>query len=232
MNLKKIFYLVLFLFFTGNSFSTQKYRNITYSQIKNEGKVWGIDLSHHQGEINWEKLVEQKPHFMFFKATEGTSITDTKYKSHYKNARTNNILVGSYHFFSYRSTGKAQAKHFLSVANVQKGDFPPVLDVEFKRKMPEKKKVTKEIIDFLKAVTAKTGYKPIIYCDYDYYLKYLKGNLKNEHNLWICDYRSKPDAKWLIWQTTDRFEIAGVSGKVDFNLFNGNKDKLNDVLIK
>lgn len=220
------------LVFLSASLSSQSYRKVTFRQIKAEGKIWGIDLSHHQSEINWVKLDKQKPYFIFFKATEGKSHRDTKYRDNYKNARKMKIPTGTYHFFSYKSTGKEQAKFFLSVAKFQKGDLPPVLDAEFRRNMPADSKVTKELIDFLKFVTVKTGIKPIIYCDYDYYEKYLKNKLKTKHHLWICDYRSKPKVEWTFWQTTDKFKIEGIKGYVDFNLFNGNKEKLNRLLIK
>ncbi len=227
----KIFCLII-LITTFNLVYSQNYRKVTLRQIKAEGKVWGIDLSHHQGDINWTKLVKGKPHFIFFKATEGATHNDRNYREHYKNARKNGIIVGTYHFFSYRSTGKAQAKHFLSVARLQKGDLPPVLDVEYRRKMPDEKKVTKEIKDFLIAVKKSTGLKPIIYCDYDFYKQYLKSELKSDYQLWICDYRRRPPGKWLFWQTTDKFKIEGIQGKVDFNLFNGGKDILKSILIK
>ncbi len=206
------------------------YRKVTFRQIKAEGKIWGIDLSHHQSTIDWEKLKKQTPDFIFFKATEGASHTDTRYNDNYKKARKQKIIVGSYHFFSYKSNGRDQANHFLNVAHLKGGDLPPVLDAEYRKNMPADKIVTRELISFLKTVTAKTGKRPIIYCDYDYYKQYLEGKLKNEHLLWICDYKHKPRCEWTFWQTTDRFVIQGISGKVDFNLFNGTKVELRRLL--
>ncbi|MDO9152559.1 MAG: GH25 family lysozyme [Paludibacter sp.] len=235
MNRNLFFNKTLLLFLTlilSLSISSQSYRKVTFRQIKAEGKVWGIDMSHHQNKIDWDKFKHQKPHFIFFKATEGISHKDTKYSLYYKRAREMKIVVGSYHFFSYRSSGKAQANYFLSVAKFKKGDLPPVLDAEFRRNMPADTKVTKELLDFIKVINAKTGVKPIIYCDYKYYEKYLKNKLKTKHDLWICNYRKKPQGDWMFWQTTDKFKIAGIKGYVDFNLFNGNKEKLNGLLIK
>lgn len=222
--------LVLTLFIFSSNSSAQNYRKVTFHQIKSEGKIWGIDISHHQSTIDWKKLKKQKPHFIFFKATEGASHKDKKYTENYKNARKQGIIVGSYHFFSYRSTGEAQANHFLKTARYKSGDLPLVLDAEYAPNMPSNKVVTKELTDFMKIVTRKTGKKPIVYCDYDYYKQYLDGNLKNKHYLWICDYRQKPDCDWTFWQTTDKFSISGVKGGVDFNLFNGTKGELEALL--
>ncbi len=232
MRLKEKGLLVLLFLFAYFFVFSQNYNRVTFKQIKSEGKIWGIDLSHHQGDINWNKLITEKPYFIFLKSTEGATHHDRKYREYYKNARKHGIIVGTYHFLSYRSSGKAQAKHFLKIARLNKGDLPPVLDAEFRKNMPDNEKVTKKIKDFLDTVIKTTGCKPIIYCDYDFYVKYIKGKLNQNYSLWICDYRHRPHGKWLFWQTTDRFKIAGINGRVDFNLFNGNKEKLKNILIK
>ncbi len=206
------------------------YRTVTFKQIEAEGKVWGIDLSHHQADVDWLKLEEQKPHFIFFKATEGATHSDRKYAENYKQARKRDIIVGSYHFFSYRSNGKAQALHFLRTAHYKEGDLPLVLDAEYAKVMPAAKTVTKELLSFMKTVNHKTGRKPIIYCDYDFYKQYLAKEINSDYMLWICDYRRKPSCDWTFWQTTDLFRIAGIKGPIDFNIFNGTKSDLKKLL--
>ena len=84
--------LVLALFIFSSNGSAQNYRKVTFHQIKSEGKIWGIDISHHQSTIDWKLLKKQKPHFIFFKATEGASHKDKKYTENYKNARKLCIL--------------------------------------------------------------------------------------------------------------------------------------------
>lgn len=204
--------------------------NITFGKVKAEGKIWGIDVSHHQSTIDWEELQKQKPHFIFLKATEGSSRQDTKYHCNYKEARKLGIIVGSYHFFSYKSCGKDQAKNFLSNVKYQRGDLPLVLDAEFARTIPARRVVTNELITFINIVFNRTGRYPIIYCDYDYYLLYLKDRLNGKCKLWIVDYKNRPNCKWTFWQTTDQFKMAGIKGKVDFNLFNGSRETLEDLL--
>jgi lysozyme len=220
-----LFLLTCFSAFAGNP------RNITFGEIKSQGKIWGIDVSHHQSTIDWEKLKQEKPHFIFLKATEGASRQDTKYSENYKAARKLGILVGSYHFFTYKSRGKDQAKNFLTTAKRKSGDLPLVLDAEFARKMPAKKLVSNELVTFINIVYERTGRYPIIYCDYDYYKLYLESRFKGKCKLWIVDYKTKPDCKWIFWQTTNKFNIAGIKGKVDFNLFNGSRDQLSNLLL-
>jgi len=230
MNQRLLIFLLVSFTILSLRLTAHNYRQITMSQIRSEGKVWGIDLSHHQSDVEWEKLSKHKPNFIFFKATEGVTHIDTKYSQNYDNARKEGIIVGTYHFFSYKSSGRAQAEHFLSVAKYQAGDLPLVLDAEYARYMPSSAIVTKELIDFMKTVTQKTGKKPIVYCNYKFYKQYLERELKNEHMLWICDFKNEPNGNWHFWQATDQFKIAGVRGTVDFNIFNGTLKKLTELL--
>jgi len=204
--------------------------NVTFGEIKAERKIWGIDISHHQSNINWGKLKTQKPHFVFLKASEGATQQDNKYLENYNAAKNLGILVGSYHFFTYRSSGKDQAENFLSIARHKSGDLPLVLDAEFTRNMPASRLVGNELITFINIVYRRTGHYPMIYCDYRYYKLYLKSRLHTKCKLWIVDYNNKPDCNWTFWQTTNKFKIAGIRGNVDFNLFNGSKKKLKRIL--
>jgi len=186
--------------------------------------AWGIDLSHHQGDIDWEKIDKNnKPHFIFFKVTEGNSLTDTKYAEHIKSARKLNIPCGAYHFFGYQSSGKQQAQHFIRNAKLQKGDLHPVLDVEFtKRTRRAKINIAKEIKAFCAEIYKSFKVYPIIYCNESYYNTYLKTSFK-DYNLWICNYKKKPKINWVFWQHTDKAKITGINGMVDKNRLNPNK---------
>lgn len=186
-----------------------------------QGKIWGIDISHYQDITDWSKLQQQEPGFIFLKASEGSTIQDSKYTENYKAIRQLNIPVGSYHFFSYKSTAKEQAKNFLSIVRYQSGDLPLVLDAEFAKVMPAKELVRKELFEFMTIIYYKTGIYPIIYCPYKYYNTYLREGIPAECKLWIVDYRGKPNCNWTFWQTTEKYKMGGIKGYVDFNLFYG-----------
>jgi lysozyme len=194
---------------------------ITVAEKKNSDRLWGIDISHYQKIEDWNKIVEHEPGFIFVKATEGSTHQDPKYPEYYQSIRKHKIPVGSYHFFTYLSSGKDQAKNFLSVAQYKKGDLPLVLDIEFAKKMPEKPTIEKEVLAFINTIYDKTKCYPIVYCDYKYHSRYLKDCLPDKCKLWIVDYRSKPDCNWTFWQITEKYTVAGIKGYVDFNLFNG-----------
>jgi lysozyme len=219
-----VFFLLAFIFLSCKVQKTTP--NDSKSAETENSKVWGIDISHYQEVYDWERLKEHEPGFIFVKASEGSTIQDPKYAEYYKTIRKLDIPVGSYHFFTYKTSGKDQAKNFLSVAKLQRGDLPLVLDAEFAKTMPDKKTINKELLDFVSVVYAKTKHYPIIYCAYKYYLLYLKDFLPEKCKLWIVDYRGKPDCDWTFWQIAEKYKVAGIKGYVDYNLFYGSKKEL------
>jgi lysozyme len=246
---KTAFLIAIFVLFSGFSPAIshkynhhKKYKKRTYTRIYTSkllnvnqtdttSYIWGIDVSHHQKTIDWDQVLAQKPHFVFIKATEGRRFIDHNYCQHKQKAETMGAIVGSYHFFSYISSGRDQALHFINNACLVKGNLPPVLDVEFKRRMPKAKKVTENIIQWLETVEAVYGVCPIIYCNYKFYNKYLKDKLKKEYPLWIPDYFNEPKISWVFWQKSDKFKLKGITKTVDFNIFAGTKESLVKILL-
>lgn len=228
--MRRRFLKIAILILTIQSCSVTSTLNKTTEESKEPEKIWGIDISHYQEVVDWNKVQEHEPGFIFVKATEGSTIQDPKYVEHYKSVRKLGIPVGSYHFFTYRSSGKEQAKNFLSTVKFQRGDLPLVLDAEFAKKIPGVSVVKKELLDFIKVIYDKTGVYPILYCPHKYYETYLKDCLPAQCKLWIVDYRNKPTCDWTFWQTTEKYKVSGIKGHVDFNLFYGSKKKLKSLL--
>ncbi|EJX00262.1 glycosyl hydrolase, family 25, partial [gut metagenome] len=97
--------------------------------------IHGIDISHHQGPINWHRLrhalVAHDPlRFVFVKATEGDSHLDTRFRENFDNAKEAGFIRGAYHFWSNQSPPRRQAYYFTAMVQLEPGDLPPVLDVE------------------------------------------------------------------------------------------------------
>ena len=79
--------------------------------------VRGVDVSHYQGEIDWEVLSSQDIDFAFLKATEGSSYVDDTYEYNCTEARKAGLAVGAYHFFSFDSAAKTQAENFIGTVD-------------------------------------------------------------------------------------------------------------------
>jgi len=191
------------------------YKKVVATKDKKEF-VWGIDLSHHQRNVDYDKLIsENKPAYVYLKTSQGKSVVDDQYLSRLKKFRELGIPVGGYHFFNYNVSGKEQAAHYIKTADLQKGDLYPVLDVEMKHSSSQSKQwIVREIKTFCEVVKAEYGVEPIIYCEYDYYRKYLKEEF-SEYQYWISDFFREPRCKYVMWQY-DILHVEGV-GSIDNN---------------
>lgn len=200
---------------------------------KHEGKVFGIDVSHYQGNINWTKVkvIENFPlQFVFIRATCGTNTEDKKFDINWEKAKENNLLKGAYHYYRPDENAIFQAKNFIKTVQLKKGDLPPVLDIE---KMPKRQSMANMKLGlrkWLKMVEGHYGVKPIIYTGEAYYNNFLKNDANfNDYTFWIANYSNRVSEvkdHWSFWQFTDKARVSGISGNVDLNVFNGNYETL------
>lgn len=201
-----------------------------YGDIKYpEGyEIHGIDISHYQGDINWEEVrnatINDFPiRFIFIKATEGTNMMDNYFNENFYQAKENGFIRGAYHFFSPNTSGKLQAQYFLRQVHLENGDLPPVLDIETVGNL-KPIQIKKEVLDWLNVVEAHYGVKPIIYTNYRFKLDYLNDDIFSPYPYWIAHYyvdKVKYEGPWRFWQHTDLGRIKGIKENVDLNIYNG-----------
>lgn len=197
--------------------------------------IWGIDVSAHTGEIDWERVKEQNVDFAFVKASEGATHKDKSFRNNVQRAKEAGIPVGAYHFFNFNRNGKAQARNFLSSINGMEFDLPPVVDVEEWGNVVRRprKQIIGDLVDFVQAVEQATGQKVLIYTNKDTYRWYISETFP-ENDVWICSFDHTPEIEkpWTFWQYHHEGRLKGVQGKVDFNVFYGSsidwKNYLND----
>ena len=199
--------------------------------------VYGIDISRHQGDIDWEALKngnhpDAPISFIYIKASEGSDFKDKKFYENFENARKHGFIRGAYHYFSTTSSGVAQANLFISMVKLRPGDLPPVLDIEEKPK--NKKRYIEEVKVWLQKVEKHYGVKPIIYASSKYKKKYLDDPFFKEYPSWVAHYyipELNQGEEWLMWQCTDIGVMPGIKEKVDINIFNGSSKQLKELLI-
>lgn len=208
-------------------------------KIPKKHHIHGIDVSYYQGKIDWQKVKSMeddgvKISFAFIKATEGILSVDPYFQRNWREAPKAGLKVGAYHFFRPQKSGLWQANFFLQTASFEKGDLPPVVDIEsLDGTSPEK--MRKELNAFIIQVEEKTKVKPIIYSG----LKFYKDNLRgfyDDYPLWVAHYHQPKiklaDKEWKFWQHSDKARINGINHVVDFNAFNGDSLKFQQMLIK
>lgn len=206
---------------------------------------WGIDVSHHNGNIDWGRVEEAGVEFAFIKATEGASFVDSKFKSNFASAKAHDLLVGAYHFFQPNVAVEKQVDNFCRVYGVARnGDLPPVLDVENESlwKGVSKKRAADLVISWITGVRARLGehVQPIIYASSAFVGDVLGADPRlKEYPLWVANYTRatkprlpKPWSFWTFWQYTEDGRVAGISGAVDINRFNGDRGRLEALLMR
>jgi lysozyme len=238
-----LYCFVLFHFFVDPySFQWKAiYGETTYPA---EYTVRGIDVSHYQEKIDWERLrnanMGNDPvSFVIIKATEGVSLMDDYFNENFYQARRNGLIRGAYHFLTPDVSAQMQAEFFLRQAHLEEGDLPPVLDIEDERKWlasgKNKKQIQSMALEWLKVVEKHYGVKPIIYSSYRFRRDILTDKRFDEYPFWMAHYYvSEPakSVKWHFWQHTDCGKLSGIRGPVDCNVFHGTRAELEQLLIK
>ena len=193
-----------------------------------------IDLSHHNGTVNFTKIPAASIVGVIHKATQGTANTDPTYAARRATALDAGLLWGAYHFGT-GSDGLTQAVHFLDVIKPDESTLM-VLDFEANPQGPSMS--LEEARAFVTHVQSETARYPGFYSGH--YVKELLGSqtdpLLANCWFWLSQYGPTPVVPanwpaWTMWQYTDgaagpqSHEVDGV-GHCDRDTFNGDVTRL------
>ncbi|MHA6799195.1 GH25 family lysozyme [Bounagaea algeriensis] len=203
--------------------------------------VEGIDVSNHNGSVDWNQVADSGKKFTFVLATDGTSFASPTYGEQYHGAKDAGMIAGAYHFARPGSSGpEEQANRFLDVADYQKDGktLPPVLDLEvdpssggcYGKSVDE---MHQWVDGFNKVVKERTGEDPIIYANPSFWSQCMGStDSYNDHPLWLASYGvdqpSVPEGfdNWNFWQYTDEGSVPGIGGNTDINQFREGQARL------
>jgi len=193
--------------------------------------VPGIDISHHQGAIDWPSVRDSGVVFAFIKASEGENHLDSRFAENWRESGAAGIVRGPYHFFTFCTAGISQAENFLAVIPKSELTLPPVVDVEFAGNCVNWSTVDRiraELSAFLKRVERSTSRRPILYLTYDSFHRVADGYFL-QYEIWIRNLLWEPSLSqpmaWTFWQYTDAGRISGIKGPVDLNVFRGSLEE-------
>ncbi len=184
-----------------------------------QAKYDGIDISSHQGYINWAKVSSDKDiRFVYIKATEGATYRSAHYAHNITQARRYGLLVGSYHYLTSTSSIDDQFENFSKYALKSVQDLIPMLDVEVRGNW-SRSQLIDSVDKFCELAERHYGVQPMIYSTMGFYNKNLTPHF-NHHRLYIGRYsNSEPEINWegeyTIWQYTETGIIPGIDTYVD-----------------
>lgn len=203
---------------------------------KTNFEVHGIDVSHYQASIDWDKVADEGIQFAFVKATEGKTFYDTLFCNNWENMKRVGIFRGAYHFFHPSINAHRQAENFQELVELKPGDLPPVLDVEVTNGK-SKTEIINGVRTWLYLAEIHYNVKPILYTNQNFYNDYLAGHF-DDYPIWIARYSDwfspnlDHNKDWVFWQYGNRGRINGIHGDVDFNVFHGNIFELQELTVR
>ncbi|MFH6944362.1 glycoside hydrolase family 25 protein [Flavobacterium sp. FlaQc-50] len=236
--------LAYYLGFKSHKVSEKEIEDKRLSDVRNfqvlakrEGKSVGVDVSEYQGKISWSYVdtLEQKYpiDFVFIRATVGRDRKDFQFKRNWIGAKENKMIRGAYHYYRPNENSIEQANLFIKTVKLEKGDLPPVLDIEKLPKNQSLDSLKKGLRRWLLKVEEHYKVRPIIYSGERYYADFLKEEF-SEYLFWIANYnfyRERIEEDWLFWQFTEKATVPGIKTTVDVNIYNGDLQQLQFITV-
>lgn len=188
--------------------------------------VRGIDISRHNGLIDFKRVREDGIDFVFIKASEGAHHHDSLFRRNLEGATKAGLKAGAYHFFRFDTDGVTQALNFLNAVGPLFPELGLVIDVENTGNPgtvspDEVKKRLTSMVEYMNLL----GHRVMIYTNFEGYYDYIDEILPG-YPLWICRFKENPiNAEWTFWQYDHHGKVAGIEGDVDLNAFCGSRDE-------
>lgn len=187
-------------------------------------EIRGLDLSAHNGPVDFDKVKEAGYEFVYLKATEGVRFKDARFRRNLASARRAGLKVGAYHFFRFDSPAHMQALNLAQSVRLQQLDLPLVIDME------QWTNPTGHLADSVLRHAAQMaqllesqGYRVMFYTNKRGQTRWIRRDLRS-YPLWICSLVDIPNPEaYTLWQHSHTGRVPGVRGNVDLNVFCGSR---------
>lgn len=185
----------------------------------------GIDVSKHQGKIDWQKVKNASVEFAMIRAGYGRydNQKDPQFEANYAGAKSVGIPVGAYHY-SYAKTveqAKAEAQTFLGWIKGKTFEFPVAFDIEDNSQVNLGKQLISDMIRAFCETVEAAGYYVSVYANKDWLVNRIDEDCKKKYDTWLAEWRSGEPTytgTYGMWQYTSSGEVNGITGRVDMNM--------------
>lgn len=187
--------------------------------------IKGIDISHWNGNINFDQVKAAGVEFVIIKAggSDKGFYTDSKFRDNYDRAKAAGLNVGAYYFagkkFRGIEAGVADAKRFIEILKGMQFDYPVFIDIEAQENR-YKEEITDAVIAFCEEME-KAGYFVGIYAsDISGYKDKLNHDRIKSYAHWVARYGKEPEIckNYGLWQYSSKGRIPGIIGSVDLDI--------------
>jgi len=198
-------------------------------------KISCVDISEFQQGINFNKMKNDGIKAVIIRAGYGreSSQKDSMFESHYKNAKSENMMIGVYWYSYADSVGDAEkeAKACLECINNKSLDMPIYYDLEDNSQTKLGKAKLTEIAERFCETIKKSNYRAGVYANLNWFNNYLDyDKLKKKYSIWLAQYNSVNELNCDIWQNSSTGRVSGYNGRLDTNviynedIFSGKSD--------
>jgi len=183
----------------------------------------GVDVSHYQGEIDWNAARAAGVDFAYIKASEGGDLRDERFAANWSGTAEAGIKRGAYHFFSLCKPGREQATNFIALVPREADALPHALDLEFGGNCaarPTRQALLAEVATFIQMVEAHSEKPMMLYLTREFEEQYKVGEAI-DRPLWLRRIGLAPDYgahPWVMWQANPKRRVDGIEGPVDWNV--------------
>ena len=183
----------------------------------------GIDVSKHQGAIDWQKVKASGVDFAMIRAGYGRydNQKDECFEENYKNAKQAGVKVGAY-LYSYAKSvddAKKEAETFLKWISGKQFEYPVAFDVEEKAQSDKGKQFVSDIIGAFCETVEKAGYYVCIYANKYWLDNFVDDDCKKKYDVWLAQWAEKATyaGNYGIWQYSSQGSVDGISGRSDMD---------------
>lgn len=184
----------------------------------------GIDVSKHNGTIDWAKVKAAGVQFAMLRAGYGRydNQKDERFEANYKGATAAGIPVGAYHY-SYATTAeqaKQEAEVFLGWIKGKNLTYPVAFDIEDKKQSGLGESLISDIIRAFCETVEAAGYYVVVYANKDWLTNRIDADCKSRYDIWLAQWTSQPTytGSYGMWQYTSDGAVDGIAGRVDMNI--------------
>ncbi|MDE6730295.1 MAG: glycoside hydrolase family 25 protein [Oscillospiraceae bacterium] len=186
---------------------------------------YGIDVSRHQGGIDWTKVKNSgKVDFAILRAGYGKDISqkDNKFEEYYAQCNANQIPVGAY-WYSYAMSpeeARQEAEVFLQVIKGKQFAYPVYFDLEEPKQFALGKAKCSTIARAFLEIVEQAGYFVGLYMSKSHLEIYITEEVRNRYAVWVAHYgvtKTSYSGQFGMWQKSDTGSVSGISGNVDLD---------------
>ena len=215
---------------------TQIIQGVTYNfgsdgaiQTSVNGSKFGIDISRHNGSIDWNAVKSSGVDYVIIRcgyrgSSSGALITDQNFQSNIKGATAAGLKVGIYVFSQAVNEVEAvkEASLAVSLAKGYKLTYPIFIDTESSGGRADKIDVATRtaVVNAFCQTVQSAGYQAGIYASKSWFETKLSMGSIGNYRIWLAQYAAAPtySGRYDMWQYSSKGTISGINGKVDLNL--------------